>query len=64
MPMLEPDDSPPRKPERFPPRALDPLGIAELRDYIAQLQAEIARADAEIARKERHRDAVEGLFRK
>ena len=62
--MIEPDEPRPRPPAQLAPRALDALGMAELRDYIAQLQAEIARAEAEISRKERHRDAVEGLFKK
>lgn len=53
---------PPRR--RLDPQPLDPLGIAEIRAYIAELQAEIARADAAISRKERHRDAAQGVFKK
>ena len=42
---------------------LDPLGVAELRNYIAELQVEIARAEAAIARKEDHRGEAERFFR-
>lgn len=44
-------------------RNLDPMGVAELQDYIAELQAEIARVEADIARKRQHLSAAEGLFK-
>ena len=43
---------------------LDPLGLGELRDYIAELQTEIARVEAAIARKQGHRNAADSVFRK
>ena len=43
---------------------LEPMGVAELRAYIADLRAEIARAEAAIERKQGHRSAAEDVFRK
>jgi len=57
------DDEPKPKPKRLSPLGLDPLGVAELEDYIGELRAEIARAEAEIARKRGHRSAADSLFR-
>jgi uncharacterized small protein (DUF1192 family) len=62
--MLDDEDLPKPPPRRLSPLPLDALGIAELRAYIAELQGEITRVEAEISRKERHREAVEGLFKK
>lgn len=45
-------------------RDLAPLGVEELRDYIAQLQAEIARAEAAITAKEKVKLGAEALFKK
>ncbi len=59
--MLDEEDSRPKP--RLPSLALDPLGVDELRGYIAELRAEIARAEAAIARKESHRDAAAAFFR-
>jgi uncharacterized small protein (DUF1192 family) len=60
--MQEPDE--PRAPSRALAKLnLDPMGVDELRAYIAGLRAEIARAEAEIARKEGHRSAAESVFR-
>ncbi|MGC8524479.1 MAG: DUF1192 domain-containing protein [Acidibrevibacterium sp.] len=61
--MLDDEDLPKPPRQRLAPLPLDALGIVELRAYIAELKGEIARTEAEISRKERHRDAVEGLFR-
>ena len=58
------DEDEPKPPlRRVTPLPLDPLGVAELRDYIAELQVEIARAEAAISRKEGHRGDAEGYFR-
>ncbi len=57
------EDEPKPKPRRVSPIPLEPLGVSELRDYIAELQGEIARADAAIARKEGHRGDAERFFR-
>ena len=58
------DDEEPARPARLEKIPLDPLGIAELQDYIAQLRAEIARAEAAIAAKSGHRSAADAYFRK
>ena len=59
--MQEPDE--PRPASRPAPPNLDPMGVEELRAYIASLRAEIARAEAEIGRKQGHRSAAESVFR-
>ena len=60
--MQEPDE--PRAPIRPATPNLDPMGVDELRAYIASLHAEIARAEAEIGRKQGHRSAAESVFRR
>lgn len=45
-------------------RMLDPLGIAELQDYIAELQAEITRTQAAIRQRQSQQDVAESFFRK
>lgn len=58
------DEDEPKPPaRRITALPLDPLGVSELRDYIAELQAEIARADAAIVRKEGHKGAAEHFFK-
>ena len=57
------EDEPKPKPRRVTPIPLDPLGLAELRDYITELQVEIARAEAAITRKDSHRGDAERFFR-
>jgi uncharacterized small protein (DUF1192 family) len=61
--MMWDEDEPTPVLRRVNPISLDPLGVAELRDYITELQAEIARTEAAIARKEGHRGAAERFFR-
>ena len=62
--MQDDEDAPLRKPTRLVKLALDPLGVQEMRDYIAELQAEIARVEADIARKQSHRSTADAFFRK
>jgi uncharacterized small protein (DUF1192 family) len=66
--MLPEDDESRRKPSnsrgRLEPLLLDPLGLAELRDYIVELQTEIARVEAAIDRKQNHRSVADSVFRK
>jgi uncharacterized small protein (DUF1192 family) len=59
--MWEEEDKP--VPRRVPPILLDPLGVGELRQYIAELQAEIARAEAVIAAKQDHRSVANSFFK-
>ena len=56
------DDLPRPKPRLLAPPPLDPLGVAELREYVALLKAEIARVEAEVARKEGVRGAADAVF--
>ncbi len=58
------EDDAPRPVPLLPSPALDRLGVAELRGYIAGLRGEIARAEAEIARKEGLRQAADTVFRR
>ena len=60
---MEEDDRPLPKPVLLTARLLDPLGVSELRDYIAALRTEIGRAETEIARKSQHREAAAAVFR-
>jgi uncharacterized small protein (DUF1192 family) len=62
--MIEEEEGPPRRRKRLEPLLLDPLGVEELRAYIAELQAEIARVEADIGRKHGHRSAADAFFRK
>lgn len=62
--MAEDDDAPLRRRRWLEPLALDTLGVAELRDYIAALQDEIARVEGDIQRKQSHRSAADAFFRK
>ena len=61
--MLNEDEAGPAR-KRLSVPALDALGIAELQSYIGELQDEIARATDEINRKQKHRDAVDNVFRR
>jgi uncharacterized small protein (DUF1192 family) len=58
------DDLPTPKPAgRFIPRDLEPMAVAELREYIGDLRAEIARVEADIVKKGDSRSAAEAFFR-
>ena len=61
---MDDEEGLPRRRKRLEPVALDPLGVEELRAYIAELQGEISRAEAEIARKQQHRNAADAFFGK
>ncbi|KKJ76267.1 hypothetical protein WH95_13675 [Kiloniella litopenaei] len=56
------DDLEPRK-GKPQLKDLEPMGLDELREYIAALEGEIVRAQAEIDRKEKHRKGLDGLFK-
>ena len=45
-------------------RNLEDLSIEDLDEYIAELEAEISRVKDDIAKKNRHREGVEGLFKR
>ena len=56
------DDEEPRPKPRLAQPPLDPLGVEELRAYIAELRAEIGRVEAAIGRKQSHRGVAEAVF--
>jgi uncharacterized small protein (DUF1192 family) len=58
------DEEMPRPRARLVTPSLDPLGLAELQDYIAELKQEINRAENEIARKHNHRSTADSIFRR
>ena len=58
------DDEPTRPLPRLTKPVLDPMGVTELRDYIAELHAEISRVEQAIAQKHDHRSAAESVFGK
>ena len=57
------EDEPKPKLRRVDPIPLEPLGVAELQDYIGELQVEVARAEAAIARKQDHKGEANRFFR-
>lgn len=58
---LDDDTDPKTKKQKL--RVLDNLSVAELKDYIAQLKEEIARVEADVLKKEKHKDAMDALFK-
>ncbi len=62
--MIFDDETPKPRPARMVQLALEPLGVAELREYIDELRAEIARVEADITKKGLTRNAAEAFFRK
>lgn len=60
--MITDDDTDP-KTRRAKPRLLDNMSVADLKEYVLQLQAEIARVEAEMAKKEKHKNAVDAVFK-
>jgi uncharacterized small protein (DUF1192 family) len=58
---MNPDDLDPPRPV-LKPLDLQPMSVAELKDYIASLEAEIERACGMIAKKEAHKSGIESLF--
>lgn len=55
---LEPQKKAPQK------RDLDPMSIEELEEYIVEMREEITRVEGNIEAKKKHRDGIEGLFKK
>ena len=60
--MDEEDLTPRKAPAKL--RDLDSLSIEELEEYIAELEAEIRRVREDIDRKQRHREGIEGIFKR
>ncbi len=58
------DDDAPRPKARLVTPPLDPLGVAELRNYINELRNEITRAENAITKKLGHRSAADSVFRR
>ena len=61
--MIFDEDSDP-KTKRPKLRVLDNLSVPELKEYIVQMQEEIKRVQAEIDKKEKHKNAVDAVFKK
>jgi uncharacterized small protein (DUF1192 family) len=61
--MLDDEELSPAKKHRLDLFPLDPLSVADLRDYISQLQAEIARTEAAIAKKQGARGHADSFFK-
>ena len=61
--MFDEDDLPKPKIASFTPRGLDSLSVGELNDYTADLKIEIARVEVEILKKQKHKDAMDALFK-
>lgn len=58
------DDETDPKTKRAKPRALDKMSVAELQEYTVQLKEELARVENEIGKKDKHKSAMDALFRK
>lgn len=61
--MIFDEDSDP-KTKRQKLRPLDNVSVPELKEYLVQLADEIKRVQAEIDKKEKHKGAVDAIFKK
>lgn len=63
---MDTDDLEPRAKATQPQRKrdLEPMSIEELEEYIQEMKDEIHRVEQTIAAKKKHRDGLEGLFKK
>lgn len=57
------DDETDPKTKRSKPRLLDKLSVDELQVYISDMKAEIGRVEQEISKREKHKQAMAGLFK-
>ena len=60
---MDPEDLEPRK-KQAAIRALEPMSVEELEEYIGELEGEIARVRLAISAKKSVRSGAESLFRK
>jgi uncharacterized small protein (DUF1192 family) len=61
--MNEDDETGPKKTYLLEKPVLDPLSVADLRDYIDQLTQEIARVEGAIAKKRGARGHADSFFK-
>lgn len=52
------------KTKRAKPRLLDNMSVPDLKEYVVHLQDEIKRVEAEIAKRDKHKSAVDAIFKK
>jgi uncharacterized small protein (DUF1192 family) len=61
--MMDEEEIRPKKHVLLEKPPLDPLSVADLRDYIVDLQAEVARAEVAIAKKQGAKGTAESFFK-
>lgn len=61
--MIFDEDSDP-KTRRPKPRKLDDFSVPDLKEYLVHLADEIKRVEAELEKKEKHKNAVDAIFKK
>jgi len=61
--MLDEEENRPKKHVLLERPPLDPMSVADLRDYIADLQNEIARVEAAIQKKQGARGHADSFFK-
>jgi uncharacterized small protein (DUF1192 family) len=52
------------KTKRAKPRLLDNMSVPDLKEYVIHLHEEIKRVEAEIEKREKHKNAVDAIFKK
>ncbi len=61
--MMHEEEIQPKKHVLLEKPPLDPLSVADLRDYITDLQSEITRAEAAIAKKQGAKGVADSFFK-
>ncbi len=61
--MIFDEDTDP-KTKRAKPRLLDTMSVPDMKEYLVHLAEEIRRVEAEIEKREKHKNAVDAIFKK